>query len=132
MKRVTDIMAEIAAASQEQTSGIEQVNQAITQMDQTTQQNAALVEEAAAAADSMQRAGAEPHEGRCECSNCAQTRGRAVPPPAPLPHERSRPSNAAAPIARRTSRACPRLNPELAPQPKTAKTANGDDNWQEF
>ena len=54
VKRVTDIMAEIAAASQEQTSGIEQVNQAITQMDQTTQQNAALVEEAAAAAESMQ------------------------------------------------------------------------------
>jgi hypothetical protein len=54
VKRVTDIMAEIAAASQEQTSGIEQVNQAITQMDQVTQQNAALVEEAAAAAESMQ------------------------------------------------------------------------------
>jgi methyl-accepting chemotaxis protein len=54
VKRVTDIMAEIAAASQEQTSGIEQVNQAILQMDQATQQNAALVEEAAAAAESMQ------------------------------------------------------------------------------
>jgi len=47
-------MAEIAAASQEQSSGIEQVNQAITQMDQVTQQNAALVEEAAAAAESLQ------------------------------------------------------------------------------
>jgi methyl-accepting chemotaxis protein len=51
--RVTDIMGEIAAASHEQTQGIEQVNQAITQMDQVTQQNAALVEEAAAAAQSM-------------------------------------------------------------------------------
>ena len=50
VKRVTDIMGEITAASQEQSSGIEQVNQAITQMDQVTQQNAALVEEAAAAA----------------------------------------------------------------------------------
>jgi hypothetical protein len=47
-------MAEIAAASQEQTAGIEQINQAIVQMDQVTQQNAALVEEAAAAAESMQ------------------------------------------------------------------------------
>ncbi len=54
VKRVTDIMSEIAAASQEQTSGIEQINQAISQMDQVTQQNAALVEEAAAAAESMQ------------------------------------------------------------------------------
>ena len=53
IKRVTDIMGEIAAASQEQTRGIEQVNQAITQMDQVTQQNAALVEEASAAAQSM-------------------------------------------------------------------------------
>ncbi|MCU4122392.1 hypothetical protein N8A90_25240, partial [Variovorax sp. N23] len=47
-------MGEIASASQEQTSGIEQINQAITQMDQVTQQNAALVEEAAAAAASLQ------------------------------------------------------------------------------
>jgi methyl-accepting chemotaxis protein len=54
VKRVTDIMAEITAASQEQTSGIEQVNKAITQMDNVTQQNAALVEEAAAASESMQ------------------------------------------------------------------------------
>jgi methyl-accepting chemotaxis protein len=52
--RVTDIMSEIASASQEQSSGIEQVNEAISQMDQATQQNAALVEEAAAAATSMQ------------------------------------------------------------------------------
>ncbi|CAG4882629.1 methyl-accepting chemotaxis protein II [Georgfuchsia toluolica] len=54
VKRVTDIMSEIAAASQEQGHGIEEVNQAIVQMDRVTQQNAALVEEAAAAAESMQ------------------------------------------------------------------------------
>jgi len=54
VQRVTDIMAEISAASQEQSAGIEQVNQTITQMDETTQQNAALVEEASAAARSME------------------------------------------------------------------------------
>jgi methyl-accepting chemotaxis protein len=54
VKRVTDIMADIMAASEEQSSGIEQVNQAIGQMDQVTQQNASLVEEAAAASESMQ------------------------------------------------------------------------------
>jgi methyl-accepting chemotaxis protein len=54
VKRVTDIMAEITLAGQEQSAGIAQVNQAVAQMDQVTQQNAALVEEAAAAADSMQ------------------------------------------------------------------------------
>lgn len=54
VKRVTGIMGEIAAASAEQSAGIEQVNQAIAQMDEVTQQNAALVEEAAAAAESLQ------------------------------------------------------------------------------
>ncbi|MDB5774023.1 MAG: hypothetical protein JWP38_156 [Herbaspirillum sp.] len=54
VKRVTDIMGEIASASEEQSIGIEQVNQAITQMDRVTQQNAALVEEAAAAAGSLE------------------------------------------------------------------------------
>ena len=54
VKRVTDIMSEIAAASKEQLSGIEQVNTAITQMDQATQQNAALVEQAAASAASLE------------------------------------------------------------------------------
>jgi len=54
IKRVTDIMGDITAASQEQSSGIEQVNQAIIQMDQVTQKNTTLVEEAAAAARSLQ------------------------------------------------------------------------------
>src|SRR5471032_562070 len=54
VKRVTDIMSEIMLASQEQSSGIEQINTAVTQMDDVTQQNAALVEEAAAAAHAMQ------------------------------------------------------------------------------
>ncbi|HEU0264928.1 MAG TPA: methyl-accepting chemotaxis protein, partial [Geobacterales bacterium] len=54
VKRVTDIMSEISAASIEQTSGIEQVNNAITQMDEVTQQNAAVVEEAASAAESLE------------------------------------------------------------------------------
>jgi methyl-accepting chemotaxis protein len=52
--RVTEIMSGITSASHEQTAGIQQINQAIAQMDQVTQQNAALVEEAAAAAASLQ------------------------------------------------------------------------------
>jgi methyl-accepting chemotaxis protein len=54
VQRVTDIMAEISSASREQESGIEQINMAITEMDSVTQQNAALVEEAAAAAGSLE------------------------------------------------------------------------------
>uniref|UniRef100_UPI00233EB397 methyl-accepting chemotaxis protein n=2 Tax=Methylophilus TaxID=16 RepID=UPI00233EB397 len=53
VQRVADIISEISAASTEQTTGIDQVNQAVTSMDETTQQNAALVEEAAAAAESL-------------------------------------------------------------------------------
>ena len=65
VSRVTAIMTEIMNASQEQTTGIEQVNQAITQMDQATQQNAALVEEASAAAQAL----------REEAENLAKTVG---------------------------------------------------------
>jgi methyl-accepting chemotaxis protein len=58
VKRVADLIGEISASAHEQTSGIDQINQAITQLDNVTQQNAALVEEAAAAADSLnQQAG---------------------------------------------------------------------------
>ncbi len=59
VQRVTDIMGEISAASQEQSAGIEQVNLTVTQMDETTQQNAALVEEATAAARSMEEQAGE-------------------------------------------------------------------------
>ena len=54
VQKVSDIMAEIVAASQEQSTGIQEVNQALLSMDQVTQQNAALVEQAAAAAHSLQ------------------------------------------------------------------------------
>ncbi|MFT4102867.1 MAG: methyl-accepting chemotaxis protein [Burkholderiaceae bacterium] len=54
-KRVTDIMAEISVASQQQRAGLEQVNGAVTQMDEATQQNAALVEQAAAASDKLRQ-----------------------------------------------------------------------------
>jgi len=59
VRRVTDIMGEITAASQEQSAGIGQVNQAIIEMDSVTQQNAALVEQAASAAKSLQDQAAE-------------------------------------------------------------------------
>ena len=53
VKKVSDIVAEIAAACREQSSGIEQVNRAVMQMDETTQQNAALVEQSTAASQAM-------------------------------------------------------------------------------
>ena len=59
VKRVSSVVSEISAASREQSDGITQVNLAITQMDNVTQQNAALVEQAAAAAKSLQGESAE-------------------------------------------------------------------------
>ena len=63
IRRVTDIMGEISAASSEQSAGVAQVGEAITQMDQATQQNAALVEEMAAAAASLRSQAQELVEG---------------------------------------------------------------------
>jgi methyl-accepting chemotaxis protein len=53
VKRVTDLIGEISSASSEQSAGIGQVNESVTKMDQSTQQNAALVEQSAAAAASL-------------------------------------------------------------------------------
>jgi methyl-accepting chemotaxis protein len=59
VKRVTDLISEISAASQEQTQGIGQIGDAVSQLDQVTQQNAALVEESAAAAESLKHQAAQ-------------------------------------------------------------------------
>ena len=74
VKRVTDIIAEITAASQEQASGIDQVNRAIMQMDETTQQNAALVEETTSASQSMKEQARELIQ-RVEVFKTAQAKG---------------------------------------------------------
>jgi len=118
VQRVTDIMAEISAASQEQTAGIEQVNQTVMQMDETTQQNAALVEEATAAARSMEEQAHQLSEAVALFHLDDAAAAPASAPPAPR--------RAAAP-ARAPA-------PKLAPAPRViapAKDADGGD-WQEF
>ena len=111
VKRVTDIMAEISAASQEQSAGIEQVNTAVSQMDKITQQNAALVEEAAAAAKSMEEQTTALGD---MVANFVLPAGYAGPAPgAPRPA----PRRPAEPVARRA-----------ATQPADA----ADDVWKEF
>jgi methyl-accepting chemotaxis protein len=59
VRQVSDLISEISSASLEQTQGIGQVNDAVTELDRVTQQNAALVEESAAAAESLQRQAAQ-------------------------------------------------------------------------
>ena len=69
VQRVTDIIGEITAAASEQSDGIGQVNVAVTQLDQMTQQNAALVEESAAAAESLKDQAVRPRPGRRHVPN---------------------------------------------------------------
>ena len=121
VQRVTDIMAEISAASQEQSAGIEQVNQTVVQMDETTQQNAALVEEATAAARSMEEQAAhlanvvsvfQLEEGSAETSSAPVPREAATRPAAR--------ATAAVPAPRRRAPA------------RTAVAELAESDWQEF
>ena len=134
VKRVTDIMAEIAAASQEQSSGIDQVHQAISQMDQVTQQNAALVEEAAAATGSLKAQAAQLSQAVSVFRITGQPALRAAAPqpaahrPAPAPQRVAAP-RAKAPAAVAASRpAAPRA---AAPAPAIAQ-ARSEDDWESF
>ena len=135
VKRVTDIMSEIANASQEQSAGIEQVNLSIIEMDSMTQQNAALVEEAAAAAQSLQDQAGELArvvsifklvEG--EQIHVAEAAPMATAAPA------SRPAAAKAKPAlkRPAARAAAAAAAPAAQPKKIAATTAGNDEWEEF
>ncbi|WP_182267756.1 methyl-accepting chemotaxis protein [Stenotrophomonas maltophilia] len=123
VQRVTDIMAEISAASQEQSAGIEQVNQTVVQMDETTQQNAALVEEATAAARAMEDQAVQLGEAVARFRLASQ--GTKAIPARPL----------AAPVPRQVAAAAPAAKPVPA---RTLRTATAqpalaaDGDWQEF
>ncbi len=128
VKRVTDIMGEITAASLEQSQGIEQINQTVTSMDEVTQQNAALVEEASAAARSLE----EQAGGLAESVGSFRLAqgGGGVPPPSskvtPLPTA-NRPS---APPPRKPA---PRPSrPVGGAAQASAASAASDDDWTEF
>ncbi|MBK0026372.1 MCP four helix bundle domain-containing protein [Stenotrophomonas sp. S48] len=121
VQRVTDIMAEISAASQEQSAGIEQVNQTVVQMDETTQQNAALVEEATAAARAMEDQAAQLGEAvarfRLATPGLSSAPVRVAAPAVSAPRKAVSAPVVAAPRARKA-----------APQPALA----GEGDWQEF
>ena len=143
VKHVADIMSEITAASQEQSAGIGEVNQAITQMDEMTQQNAALVEQAAAAAQSMQD----------QAVSLAQSVSvftlAALQTAAPLIRQHSSsgrtlpatPPQAIATVRRPIVIAATPPTPTPTPTParrlstipsKTAPKTGGNDEWEEF
>ncbi|BCM25935.1 methyl-accepting chemotaxis protein [Methyloradius palustris] len=109
VERVTAIMGDIAAASSEQSTGIDQVNTAVTQMDQVTQQNAALVEQAAAAAESL----LEQAEVLTAKVNLFRL-------------------NNDAPLSTDTRKSSIRVIPAHSVQRSIPKLINGDDDWEQF
>ena len=120
IRRVSDIISEIAAASEEQTAGIEQINSAITQMDQVTQQNAALVEEAAAAAQAMR----EQSQELAQKVAYFRTSGQAT---AALPRPVAARASAREPAS---SLAKPAARIEAGGRARPPKSADPD--WEEF
>ncbi len=154
IRRVTDIMGEISAASSEQSAGVGQVGEAVQQMDQATQQNAALVEESAAAAESLKLQAAqlvqavaafkfdgaqqgllldEAPTGASQRPATSQRTGtlamggaaRALPP------ERRKPAAAAKPPALRAGGAQDARPAAPTPKPAPALAA-GNDEWTSF
>jgi methyl-accepting chemotaxis protein len=121
VQRVTDIMAEITAASVEQSAGIDQVNTAVTSMDEVTQQNAALVEQAAAAAESL----VDQAMSLTEVVSVFQLNGGS----SSASRKPTLRSVASHPVKRLTS-----ANASIRPQPaKTmVKSGTNDGEWEEF
>ncbi|UJB63626.1 MCP four helix bundle domain-containing protein [Acidovorax sp. YS12] len=145
IRRVTDIMGEISAASNEQASGVAQVGEAVTQMDHATQQNAALVEQSAAAAASLNQQ-AQDLVGAVAVFRLSQQHAGASHAPTPAPRRMAAPVAHAAASAKKVAMparkaaapkppmpapkaAAPLAAP--APKPKPASTAN-DGDWESF
>ncbi len=133
VRRVTDIMDEISAASQEQSDGIEQVSQAVGQMDQVTQQNASLVQQATAAAASL-----EEQANRLEQAVAVFRLSGDVKPEAST-HVGSEPAAKRADVPAlaelgASSRTAPRKLAEIDPKPsrKRRKETVAEGDWEEF
>ena len=145
VRKVTDLIGEITASSSEQTEGIGQVNTAVTQLDQMTQQNAALVEESAAAAESLKQQAARlaeavsvfklGHEQAAHVIAHAQTSARHADAHAPVKTAvkaapRSEPKAARAHKAPAVSKP---VAPAPAPRTEIKATARSDDgDWETF
>ncbi|WP_163559529.1 methyl-accepting chemotaxis protein [Halomonas sp. NO4] len=136
VRRVTDIMDEISAASQEQSDGIEQVSHAVEQMDQVTQQNASLVQEASAAAASLEEQ-ANRLERAVAVFRLASDAQHAAPAASRAPStregesSRSAATSASLPAPRESRRAAP-VDPKPQPRPAARREAVGEEDWEEF
>jgi methyl-accepting chemotaxis protein len=137
VKKVSDIVSEIADASREQSSGIEQVNKAVMQMDEMTQQNAALVEEAAATSQSMAEQARELNESmeryRLEEGSAPAPRRAEIAPPAARATERRGANRPWTPAPAQSRRQPARAPVRKAPARSVAPTGTDDAaDWHEF
>ncbi len=142
IRRVTDLMGEISAASNEQSQGVSQVGEAVTQMDQVTQQNAALVEEMAAAASSLQSQAQDlvgtvavfklgDQHARAAAPVVKQaTRATGVSKPAYAGTERRGPSRTPSKAARPPAKPAPTPTTKQIAHSGSSKTGTGD--WESF
>ena len=150
IRRVTDIMAEISAASNEQAAGVSEVGDAVSQMDQVTQQNAALVEQMAAAASSLKAQAQDLVSTVSTFKLDAASPTRAAQPAQGAAPARLAPAPVSRPPAPTLSKPAPRLAaaPAKAPAPRPpvpaapkptavaaaakAPATSGDDDWETF
>ena len=137
IRRVTDIMGEISAASSEQSAGVGQVGEAVTQMDQATQQNAALVEEMAAAAASLNtQAGELVHAVAVFQLDANAPAARASVPAAKVataaPQGALNRARAVAKPASAPRAAAPRALPAAKAPTAPATPKANDDDWESF
>jgi methyl-accepting chemotaxis protein len=133
VKKVTDVMAEIASSSREQASGIEQVNKAITMMDDVTQQNAALVEQASAAAQALTGQAsnltqliARYRVGERRTADAPRATSRPAAPLAAVPMVERRAANRPLSGKKKPDAVAPR------PAPSRAAAAGADEDWKDF
>ncbi|OGB30496.1 MAG: hypothetical protein A3F78_14525 [Burkholderiales bacterium RIFCSPLOWO2_12_FULL_61_40] len=142
IRRVTDIMGEISAASNEQALGVTQVGEAVSQMDQVTQQNAALVEEMAAAASSLKSQAQELvqnvaifklHGNAPATSPLTVPSRRQVPSPGPIARMAAKSTqNQGITHAPKLAALTPAKAAPAPPSPAKTTPAAGDDDWETF
>ena len=138
IRRVTDLMGEINAASSEQASGVAQVGEAVTQMDQATQQNAALVEEMAAAAGSLSSQAQELVQAVAVFKlDASQSGASAYSTPTARPAPNAAPVRMPAPARKPTAfKAAPAkpaaLHAPNPPKPVKTASAGAEDDWESF
>jgi methyl-accepting chemotaxis protein len=143
VRRVSDVVAEISAAGQEQSAGISEIGRAVTQMDEATQQNAALVEQAAAAANSLQQQAAQLAETVATfklddrqprpAARPAPMQTAATPPPVrPKPPTDITPRAPALKAAPGPAPARPAAKPAKATTTGAKPTSKDGDSWEEF